>query len=112
MLTLSPRSVKRVRFATISSVDGAACVFFDGTFWSDDELPALGLGSQRARDMAHLPIGGPEGSLAALAALQAGRRVYIHINNTNPILRDDSPERAAVEAGGWTVAHDGLEFEV
>ena len=104
--------VAAVTPAVRDALDGAACVFFDGTFWSDDELPALGLGSQRARDMAHLPIGGPEGSLAALAAHRADRRVYIHINNTNPILRDDSPERAAVEAGGWTVAHDGLEFEV
>jgi pyrroloquinoline quinone biosynthesis protein B len=90
----------------------AACVFFDGTFWSDDELVAPGLGRQRAADMAHLPIGGPGGSLAALAAHRASRRVYIHINNTNPILREDSPERAAVVAAGWTVAHDGLELRL
>jgi len=91
-------------------VASAACVFFDGTFWSNDELIALGLGRQRAEDMAHLPVGGPGGSLAALGDDRTGRRVYIHINNTNPILRDDSPERAAVEAAGWTVAHDGLEI--
>jgi pyrroloquinoline quinone biosynthesis protein B len=94
------------------ALEGAACAFFDGTFWSNDELIALGLGSQRAEDMAHLPVGGPGGSLAALADQRSGRRVYIHINNTNPILREDSPERAAVEAGGWTVAHDGLEIEL
>lgn len=91
---------------------GAACVFFDGTFWSNDELIALGLGGQRAEDMAHLPIGGPGGSLAALADHRSARRVYIHINNTNPILREDSPERAAVEAAGWTVARDGMEIEL
>jgi pyrroloquinoline quinone biosynthesis protein B len=90
----------------------ADCVFFDGTFWSDDELIGLGLGRQRAADMAHLPVGGPAGSLAALAPPRATRRVYIHINNTNPILREDSPERAAVAAAGWTVAHDGLEMEL
>jgi pyrroloquinoline quinone biosynthesis protein B len=94
----------------LQALEGAACVFFDGTFWSNDELIALGLGSQRAADMAHLPVGGPGGSLAALADSWSGRRVYIHVNNTNPILRDDSPERSAVEAEGWTVAHDGMEI--
>jgi len=96
--------------AVSDALEGAACVFFDGTFWSNDELIALGLGSQRAEDMAHLPVGGPGGSLAALADHRTGRRIYIHVNNTNPILREDSPERAAVEAEGWTVAHDGLEI--
>lgn len=104
--------VADVTAAVRDAVAGAACVFFDGTFWSNDELIALGLGRQRAEDMAHLPVGGPGGSLARLADHRAGRRVYIHINNTNPILRDDSPERAAVEAAGWTVAHDGLEIEL
>jgi pyrroloquinoline quinone biosynthesis protein B len=104
--------VAGVTAAVRDAVAGAACVFFDGTFWSNDELIALGLGRQRAEDMAHLPVGGPGGSLARLADHRAGRRVYIHINNTNPILRDDSPERAAVEAAGWTVAHDGLEIEL
>ena len=104
--------VAAVTPAVRDAVAGAACVFFDGTFWSNDELVALGLGSQRAEDMAHLPVGGSEGSLARLVDHRAGRRVYIHINNTNPLLRDDSPERAAVEAAGWTVAHDGLEIEL
>ncbi len=104
--------VAAVTPAVRDALAGAACVFFDGTFWSNDELITLGLGRQRAADMAHLPIGGPEGSLAALADHRTGRRVYIHINNTNPILREDSPERAAVEAGGWTIAHDGLEIEL
>jgi pyrroloquinoline quinone biosynthesis protein B len=62
--------------------------------------------------MAHLPLGGPEGSLAALADLRAPRRVLIHLNNTNPILREDSPERQAVTAGGWEVAWDGMEIRV
>jgi pyrroloquinoline quinone biosynthesis protein B len=88
----------------------ADCVFFDGTFWSSDELPGLGVGSKRAEDMAHLPVGGEAGSLAALRDLIARRRVYIHINNTNPLLREDSPERKTVEAAGWEVAWDGMEL--
>lgn len=87
----------------------ADCVFFDGTFWSSDELPALGLGAKRAADMAHLPVGGEAGSLAALRGLSATRRIYIHINNTNPLLCDDSVERKQVEAAGWEIAFDGME---
>ena len=87
----------------------ADCVFFDGTFWSSDELPRLGLGDKRAEDMAHLPVGGAGGSLAALDGLRAARRILIHVNNTNPLLREDSAERKAVEATGWEVARDGME---
>jgi pyrroloquinoline quinone biosynthesis protein B len=87
----------------------ADCVFFDGTFWASDELPALGLGTKRAEDMAHLPVGGAGGSLAALRGLTARRRVYIHLNNTNPLLRDGSPERQVAEAAGWEIARDGME---
>lgn len=94
------------------AVEGADCVFFDGTFWSADELPGLGLGTKRAEDMAHLPIGGPEGSLARLNGVTARRRIFIHLNNTNPLLRDDSPERAHVEAAGWEVARDGMEVRI
>lgn len=92
------------------AVFGTDVVFFDGTFWSDDELIALGTGDKKARDMAHWPIGGPGGSLELLKRLEANRRVLIHINNTNPVLREDSPERAAVRAAGVEVAYDGLEI--
>lgn len=98
--------------AVAQALEGADCVFFDGTFWSDDELPALGLGEKRARDMAHAPLGGPDGSLTALTALRAPRKVLIHINNTNPLLREDSPERAQVTACGWEIAYDGLEVSL
>jgi len=90
----------------LADADG---VFFDGTFWSSDELPALGLGVKRAEDMAHLPVGGARGSLAQLRDLRARRRIYIHVNNTNPILREDSAERRLVEAAGWEIAWDGME---
>jgi pyrroloquinoline quinone biosynthesis protein B len=94
----------------LGALDGADAVFFDGTFWSSDELPAQGLGGKRAEDMAHLAVGGPAGSLARLAGVRARRRVYIHINNTNPMLREDSAERAQVAAAGWDIAWDGMEI--
>jgi pyrroloquinoline quinone biosynthesis protein B len=89
----------------------ADAVFFDGTFWRDDELIALGLGRARAQDMAHVPVGGEDGSIARLARakLADARRVFTHINNTNPVLRADSPERAEVERAGWEIAFDGME---
>ena len=93
-----------------AALDGADGVFFDGTFWSSEELPGQGLGEKRAEEMAHWPIGGDGGSLAGLRHVRAARRVYIHLNNTNPVLREDSAERAAVAAAGWEVAHDGLEL--
>jgi pyrroloquinoline quinone biosynthesis protein B len=92
-----------------TALAAADCVFFDGTFWSSDELPARGLGAKRAEDMAHLPVGGAGGSLAELRGLAVGRRVFIHINNTNPLLRDDSAERKEAEAAGWEIAFDGME---
>jgi len=85
-------------------------VFFDGTFWSNAELVAAGVGSKRAEDMAHLPVGGQAGSLLHLGRLTAARRVLIHINNTNPLLREDSPERAEAMAEGIEIAFDGMEI--
>ncbi len=104
--------VGAVTDAVRRAVEDADCVFFDGTFWSSDELPGLGLGTKRAEQMAHLPVGGPDGSLARLHGLAAQRRIFIHVNNTNPLLRDDSAERATVEAAGWEVARDGLEVRI
>jgi pyrroloquinoline quinone biosynthesis protein B len=96
----------------VEQLSGADACLLDGTFWASDELPVLGLGSARAEDMAHLPIGGEHGSLAALRGVRAGRKVFTHVNNTNPILVEGSPERRAVEAEGWEVAEDGLEIEL
>jgi pyrroloquinoline quinone biosynthesis protein B len=93
------------------AVTDADLVFFDGTFWSSDELIAAGLGTRRAEDMAHWPVGGAGGSLAFLSQLR-GRRVLIHINNTNPILREGSAERRAVEAAGVEVAFDGMDLSI
>jgi pyrroloquinoline quinone biosynthesis protein B len=115
----------RVGEARLAYVPGAAAVppslkerlarvdvvLFDGTLFVDDEMIRSGTGEKTGRRMGHMPIDGPDGSLAALADLN-GRRVYIHINNTNPILVDGSPERRRVVAAGWTVAEDGMEIVV
>jgi pyrroloquinoline quinone biosynthesis protein B len=87
----------------------AAVIFFDGTLFSDDEMIKTGTGSKTGRRMGHMPIDGADGSLAALAGLRA-RRIYVHINNTNPILIDGSPERRKVEATGWEVGEDGMRI--
>ena len=96
--------------ASLHGVDlsSHAAVLFDGTFFSEDELVKQGLSRAVAKDMAHMPISGERGSLAGLASLRA-RKIYTHINNTNPIL-GPSEERRAVEAAGWEVAFDGMEI--
>ncbi len=92
------------------AIAGAGAVFFDGTFWSSDELIAAGLGTRRAEEMAHWPVGGAAGSLRFLERSRASRRLLIHINNTNPILREDSAERREAAAAGVEVAEDGMEL--
>ena len=89
---------------------GTDLLLFDGTFWTDDELIALGIGDRTARQMDHLPISGPDGSLEQLGRLPCRHRVYTHINNTNPMLVENSPERALVEQAGLVVGMDGLQF--
>jgi pyrroloquinoline quinone biosynthesis protein B len=84
----------------------------DGTCWRDDEMPSLGLASKTSRGMGHVPIDGPGGSLELLSPLPIDRKVYIHINNTNPILLEDSPERRLLDRHGMEVAADGLELEI
>jgi pyrroloquinoline quinone biosynthesis protein B len=92
-----------------AALDDADCVFFDGTFWTSDELERAEVGTRPAEAMAHAPLGGPDGSLARLEGLRTRRRVLIHLNNTNPLVRPDAAERA--ELRGWEIAHDGLELE-
>jgi pyrroloquinoline quinone biosynthesis protein B len=87
-------------------------ILLDGTFWSEDELQAQGVSRLSAAAMGHLPVGGPGGSLVRVAALGAGRTVYLHINNTNPMLRVGSPEHQEVLAAGTEVGEDGLEFSL
>ncbi len=90
---------------------GLHALLLDGTFWSSDELSRGGLSKSRAEDMAHLPIGDRGGSLEWTTKLGARRRIYTHLNNTNPILVDDSPQCRAVRDAGWEVAYDGMEID-
>ncbi|KQT45291.1 pyrroloquinoline quinone biosynthesis protein PqqB [Aureimonas sp. Leaf454] len=92
-------------------VRGADVLLFDGTVFHDDEMSEAGVGVKTGRRMGHLPIAGDGGSLHAFDDLGIGQRIYIHINNTNPILVEGSVERQAVEAAGWRVASDGREIE-
>jgi pyrroloquinoline quinone biosynthesis protein B len=98
---LTPAIIARVRDADV--------MLFDGTLYDDDEMIAAGAGTKTGRRMGHMPVGGPDGTLAALEGM-ARRRILIHINNTNPILIEDSPERRAVEKAGFEVAEDGMRI--
>jgi len=97
--------------AIAARLAGADAVLFDGTLFTDDEMIAAGAGAKTGRRMGHMPISGPDGTLAALKGM-ARRRILIHINNTNPILIEDSAERRAVEAAGFEVAEDGMRIEL
>lgn len=100
----------RVTPALAERLSGADLVFFDGTVWTDDEMIRMGVGQKTGARMGHMAMSGPDGSMAALAPLGIRRKVYVHMNNTNPVLVPGSPERAEVEAGGWTVGQDGMEI--
>lgn len=91
-------------------LDGAPLVFFDGTLWTDDEMIAAGVGIKTGKRMGHMSISGQDGALAAFQKLDVKRKIFIHLNNTNPVLVDDSPERKRVEAAGWEVAYDSMEI--
>jgi len=91
-----------------NAVDASAVILFDGTFWTDGELATVRPGARTSREMNHLPIS--DGTLDFLRQSPARRKIYTHINNTNPILRPGSRERAQVEQAGIVIAHDGLEI--
>jgi pyrroloquinoline quinone biosynthesis protein B len=93
-------------------LEGASLVLFDGTLWRDDEMIANGTGAKTGRRMGHMSMSGQDGSIAAFVPLAVKRKVFIHINNTNPALLADSPERATAEAAGWEIARDGMEIRV
>jgi pyrroloquinoline quinone biosynthesis protein B len=99
----------RLTDALRQRLSGASVVLFDGTLWRDDEMVALGLGPKTGQRMGHMSVSGPGGTVAAFRGIPVQRRILIHINNSNPILLDDSAERAAVEKEGWEVAYDGME---
>jgi pyrroloquinoline quinone biosynthesis protein B len=98
--------------ALLERLAQADVLLFDGTFWNDDEPIRLSISTRTAREMDHLPISGPGGSLEQLAALPCRYRLYTHINNTNPVLIEESSERAEVVRAGLTVGYDGLQLTV
>lgn len=98
----------RMTPALADRLRGADLVLFDGTLWTDDEMIAAGVGAKTGRRMGHMPVSGPEGSLAAFETLGVRRKIFVHLNNTNPLWRADSPERAVASAAGWEVAFDGM----
>ena len=91
-------------------LSGADLLLFDGTVWSDDEMSKTGTGAKTGARMGHIAMSGPDGSMAALSDVSLARRVFIHVNNTNPVLQPAGPERAMAEAAGWRIAQDGMEF--
>jgi pyrroloquinoline quinone biosynthesis protein B len=96
----------------IHEIGNADLLLLDGTFFDADEMTRAGVGHATAAQMGHVPIGGPLGSLARIAVLTAVRRVYVHINNTNPILLENSPQRSAVESAGIEIGLDGMHFDL
>lgn len=102
--------VQQLTDEVLAELGDCTTLLVDGSFWRDDEMPSLGLANKTARDMGHQPIDGPDGTLALLAPLSIDRTLYIHINNTNPILLEDSPERTTLARHGVEVASDGMEL--
>jgi pyrroloquinoline quinone biosynthesis protein B len=93
-----------------SRLKGASAIFFDGTVWRDDELIAAGLGNKTGQGMGHIAMSGTRGAIESLAGLDVGRKMFLHINNSNPVLLHDSAERAAAERAGWQIPADGTEI--
>jgi pyrroloquinoline quinone biosynthesis protein B len=96
--------------AVRTKIAGAPLVFFDGTVWRDDELIAAGLGSKTGRSMGHIAMSGETGAISALSGLDIDRKIFLHINNSNPALLPSSPEREAAEHAGWQIPADGTEI--
>ncbi len=104
--------MQQLSAGVLEEVAGCSALLIDGTCWQDDELPRLGLSAKSSRTMGHLPITGAGGSLATLATLPVARKIYIHLNNTNPVLVEDSPQARLLARRGMEVATDGLELQL
>ncbi len=102
----------RVTEGLASRLSGADTLLFDGTVYHDDEMIREGVGIKTGQRMGHISMEGPDGSLAAFANLNIRRKIYVHINNTNPVWRPDSAERRVVEQAGWEIGYDGMEIEL
>ncbi len=104
--------VRQVDDSVKNWLSGCDVFFIDGTCWTDDEMIGVGLAQKTSFSMGHVPITGPEGSLERLADLSSVRKVYTHLNNTNPLVIEDAPERRQAEEAGWEIAFDGMDFQV
>ena len=105
-------AVPQIEESLLNELNGADILLFDGTFWSDDELIRVQGSGQTARQMGHVPVSSGDGSLAKLAALRCPRKIYMHINNTNPMLDEAGDEYRKVRDSGWEIAEDGWQFEL
>ena len=105
-------AIPRLDAKLIKQLESCDVILIDGTFWSADELIRIQGSAQSAWDMGHVPVSSDQGSLAKLAHLRRPRKIYVHINNTNPMLNEDSPEYRQVRDAGWEIAEDGWQFEL
>src|SRR5579864_8223987 len=105
-------AVSAVDELLLRRLESADLLLFDGTFWSDDELIRVQGSGSTARKMGHVPVSGPDGSLRKLAELRRPRKVFVHVNNTNPMLDESGPEYGEVRAAGWEVAEDGWSLDL
>jgi len=105
-------AVPQVDDPLLKEIASADLLLFDGALWSDDELIRIQGSGQTARQMGHIPVSGNEGSLSKLAGISHPRKIYLHINNTNPMLDEASPQHRQVRESGWEIAEDGWQFEL
>ncbi len=105
-------AVPQIDDALMKELESTDVLLFDGTFWSDDELIRIQGSGQTARQMGHVPVSSAEGSLSKLAGLRHPRKIYVHINNTNPMLNEAGPEYRQVREAGWEIAEDGCQFDL
>jgi len=105
-------AVPQIDDALLKEADSADVLLCDGTFWSDDELIRLEGSGQTSREMGHVPVSSSEGSLEKLAHLRRPRKIYVHINNSNPMLDEASVEYRQVREAGWEIAEDGWQFDL
>lgn len=105
-------AVPQIDDALLAQLDACDLLLFDGTFWSDDELIRIQGSGQTALQMGHVPVGGPNGSLRKLASLRHPRKIYLHVNNTNPMLDESGAEFRQVRDADWQIAEDGWQFDL
>jgi pyrroloquinoline quinone biosynthesis protein B len=105
-------AVPQIDDALLHEIEPVDVLLFDGTFWDDDELIRIQGSGQSARQMGHVPVSSGDGSLSRLAGLQRPRKIYVHINNTNPMLNEAGPEYREVRDSGWEIAEDGWQFDL